>query len=322
MTTDPTPDRLPETILGGLARRGVDAMVGHRIGLLTTYRVGGPSACHVIAHSVEDLLAVADVRRSVDVPLLVIGKGSNLLIADDGFAGISVQLGDEFSHVQVEVEGCRLVAGGAASLPVAARQSVAAGLTGFEWAVGVPGTVGGAVRMNAGGHGSDVATTVVGVRVVDLERGKDVYMTNAECGFGYRRSVIGAGQVVVGAEFALSADDEGTGGAEVRDVVSWRREHQPGGQNAGSVFTNPPGDSAGRLIDAAGCKGLRRGSAEVSSKHANFIQADADGTAADVAALMATVRSRVLEYSGVALEAETVMIGFDEATVDAAGGRR
>jgi UDP-N-acetylmuramate dehydrogenase len=204
-----------------------------------------------------------------------------------------------------------VTAGGAASLPVTARRTAAAGLTGFEWAVGVPGSIGGAVRMNAGGHGSDMAASLTRVRVVDLRTGDDGWMAASDLALAYRHSSIAADQLVVAAELALAFGDRERAEAEIAEIVRWRREHQPGGQNAGSVFTNPPGDSAGRLIDAAGCKGLRRGSATVSEKHANFFIADAGGRADDVHALMLEVQHRVLEAHGVHLEPETRLVGFD-----------
>jgi len=207
-------------------------------------------------------------------------------------------------------------AGGAASLPVVARRTVAAGLTGFEWAVGVPGSIGGAVRMNAGGHGSDMAEALVRVRVVDLGTGEDVDVATAELDLAYRHSSVRADQVIVHADLRLRRGDVAAGEAQLSDIVRWRREHQPGGQNAGSVFTNPPGDSAGRLIDAAGCRGLRVGTAAVSTKHANFFQADPDGSADDVFALMVEVARRVERSAGVTLRAETRLVGFppfDEA---------
>lgn len=201
-------------------------------------------------------------------------------------------------------------AGAAAALPVVARRSVAWGLTGFEWAVGVPGSVGGAVRMNAGGHGADMAASLRGIRLVDLGSGEDVEVAAAELDLAYRSSKVRDDQVVVHADLRLRAGEVAAGEAELSEIVRWRREHQPGGQNAGSVFTNPPGDSAGRLVDSAGCRGLRIGTAEVSPKHANFIQADAGGSADDVYALMVEVARRVHEVHGVALHPETRLVGF------------
>lgn len=290
------------------------------IGPLTTYRVGGPAARFVQVADADELARVAGALAGSGCPCLVVGKGSNLLVADAGFSGLVLQLGPAFEDVGVLDEadpGAVVVrCGAAASLPVVARRTVALGLTGFEWAVGVPGSVGGAVRMNAGGHGSDMAASLVRVRIVDLSTGDDVTMPAAALDLSYRHSAVRPAQVVVHADIVLGPGDMAAGEAELSEIVRWRREHQPGGQNAGSVFTNPDGDSAGRLIDAAGCKGLRVGTAEVSTKHANFIQADAGGSADDVFALMVEVARRVRDRSGVRLHPETRMVGlpdFDRA---------
>lgn len=302
--SDPAALDVAARLLGDRARRDVP------LGPLTTYRVGGPAALFVAAASADDLVAVAAAVAATGVPTLVVGKGSNLLVADAGFPGVAVTLGEGFARVAVA--GTVVSAGGAASLPVVARQSVRAGLTGFEWAVGVPGSIGGAVRMNAGGHGSDMAATLTHVRLVDLTTGRDERVAAADLDLAYRHSNVGPAQVVVEAALGLAAGDREVGEKAISEIVAWRRAHQPGGQNAGSVFTNPPGDSAGRLIDAAGCKGLRVGSAEVSTKHANFFQADAGGSADDVVALMREVRRRVLDRTGVDLRAETRLVGFDD----------
>ncbi len=290
------------------------------LGALTTYRVGGPAAVVVRAESPEQLVALGRALGAVGsdvVPVVVVGRGSNLLVADRGFAGVAVVLGEGLSGI--DIDGTTVTAGGGASLPVVARKSAARGLTGFEWAVGVPGSVGGAVRMNAGGHGSDMAATLRRVRVVDLRSGEDGWMSVGALELGYRRSVLAPHQVVVSAELGLAAGDRVAAEAEISEIVRWRREHQPGGANAGSVFTNPPGDSAGRLLDAAGAKGRRHGSAEVSTKHANFIQADEGGSADDVVALMAELRALVADHAGVDLHAETHLLGFDPARAVAAG---
>lgn len=278
-------------------------------GKASTYRVGGPAALMLVVDNVSDLGFLADVVGDTGVDVLVVGNGSNLLVSDAGYPGVVVQLGDGLAGV--EVDGTTVTAGGAALLPVVARRSVKADLTGFEWAVGVPGSIGGAVRMNAGGHGSDMAATLRRVRVFDLRTGEDVWVESAALDLGYRRSSITRDQVVVAATLGLAPGDGATGTAELSEIVRWRRANQPGGQNAGSVFTNPEGDSAGRLIDAAGAKGLRRGSAQVSDKHANFIQADPDGRADDVFALMVEVRDAVEAHAGVRLHPETVLVGFD-----------
>jgi UDP-N-acetylmuramate dehydrogenase len=283
----------------------VDAPVGQR----TTYRVGGTAALLAEVVDLRALRAVRDVVAGSGIEVFVVGKGSNLLVADAGFDGLVIVLGDGFEGI--DIAGTSVVAGGAAALPVVARRTVAAGLRGFEWAVGVPGSVGGAVRMNAGGHGAELVERLRSIRVVDLAGGEDGAVPASALDLAYRRSNLSASTVVVDATIELEPGDRAEGERELADIVRWRREHQPGGPNAGSVFTNPPGDSAGRLIEAAGAKGLRIGTAEVSTKHANFIQADPGGRADDVYALMAEVRRRVRSHAGVDLHPETVLLGFN-----------
>jgi len=293
-------------VLGPLGRADVP------LGPYCTYRVGGPAALLVEADSVADLERVREAVEASGCPTLVVGRGSNLLVADAGFAGIAVHLGPAFESVEIDVERAVVRAGAAALLPVVARRSAAAGLTGFEWAVGVPGSIGGAVRMNAGGHGSDMSESVVRISVFDLERGGPDEWTSEQLDLGYRRSALGPHHLVLYAELALAPGDADRSAAEISEIVAWRRANQPGGQNAGSVFANPAGDSAGRLIDELGLKGFRIGTAEVSSKHANFIQADPDGSADDVAALIREIRLRVAAATGIELQVENRLIGFDE----------
>jgi UDP-N-acetylmuramate dehydrogenase len=279
------------------------------IGPLTTYRVGGRARLLLHAESEDDLRQAAAVVASEGVPVLVVGKGSNLLVCDGGFPGLVVTLGEGFASI--DVAGTTVRAGGAVSLPVLARRTAAASLTGLEWAVGVPGSVGGAVRMNAGGHGSDMSQVLGRFCFVDLAGGEDGEFGVDRLDYSYRHSSVQRSHVVVWASFELAPGDRERSEQEIAEIVRWRREHQPGGQNAGSVFTNPPGDSAGRLIDAAGLKGLRVGSAHVSPKHANFIQADEGGSADDVYALIKEVQRRVQEMTGVLLHPELRLIGFD-----------
>lgn len=298
-------DRIEQAagILGALAQRDVP------IGPLTTYRVGGRASLFVEASREGDLDLVRQAVVAVGVPVLVIGNGSNLLIADSGFPGVAVKLGEGFATI-ARVGRAGIVAGAATALPVLARRTAALGLTGLEWAVGVPGSVGGALRMNAGGHGSDVRAVLVRYRVADLHGGVDGERAASDLSLGYRSSSLADHQVVVWAQFGLATGDRPGAEAQIAEIVRWRRENQPGGQNAGSVFTNPDGDSAGRLVDAAGLKGHRLGSAQVSTKHANFIQADPGGSADDVLALIRHVRRVVEEHSGVRLEPELRLVGF------------
>jgi UDP-N-acetylmuramate dehydrogenase len=283
------------------------------IGPMTTYRVGGHAAYFAHADTEDDLGQAADLVVREGLSVLVVGKGSNLLVSDRGFPGLAITLGDLFADIGIDAT--RVRAGGAASLPVLARRTAAASLTGLEWAVGVPGSVGGAVRMNAGGHGSDMSKVVRRFRFVDVAGGPDGEFGVEALDYSYRHSTVAPSHVVVWAEFELVAGDKEVSEQEIAEIVRWRREHQPGGQNAGSVFTNPPGDSAGRLIDEAGLKGFRVGSAHVSPKHANFFQADEGGSADDVRALIEEVQRRVEERTGVRLEPELRMIGFEQGAM-------
>jgi UDP-N-acetylmuramate dehydrogenase len=298
------------------ALAGLDARLGDALrrdvplGPLTTYGVGGAAARFIEVADDDALAAVATAAAETGVAVLVVGLGSNLLVSDAGFDGLVVVLGAGFATV--EIDGTRVRAGGRAKLPVVARQSAAAGLTGFEWAAGVPGSIGGAVRMNAGVPEADIADALVRVRVVDLASGEDVVVPAGDLHLGYRTSSVRPSQVVAWADLELTRGDAALARAAIKEKTQWRRDHQPGGRNAGSVFTNPPGDSAGRLIEAAGGKGLRVGTAEVSTKHANFIQSDEGGTAADVWMLMAEVRGLVFAHSGVSLHPETCLVGLPE----------
>ncbi len=335
---------------GGL--RALAGALGERatldvpLGPLTTYGVGGAAALYVEVEGPGDLAAVrkALARHSAAVapdpapPVFVLGRGSNLLVADEGFDGVVLHLGAGFAGIELPAplqlpppaddaapgRGTHVVRSGAAvALPVLARRVADAGWSGLSWAVGVPGSVGGAVRMNAGGHGSDMASCLVRYSWVDLcsEAGGTDDVTGLA--YGYRSSSVAASHVVVAAELAVRPGSVEEEQATVRAIVKWRREHQPGGANAGSVFANPEGDSAGRLIEAAGLKGLRVGTAHVSEKHANFIQADKGGRADDVLALMTHVRAVVAEQTGVVLRAEVRLLGFgsgENGAVDGNGG--
>jgi UDP-N-acetylmuramate dehydrogenase len=299
-----TPIERAAAILGDRARRQVP------VGSLTTYRVGGRAALFMRAESVEDLELAGRAVAASEVPAVVLGRGSNMLVADGGYEGLVVELGS-FAG-QIEVAGSTVVAGGAVLLPVLARRSAAAGLTGLEWMVGIPGSVGGAVRMNAGGHGSDMAAVLAGVHIVDLASGEDCEVAPTALALRFRGSGLADHQVVVAARFELAMGDRARSEAEITEIVRWRREHQPGGQNCGSVFVNPiPFElSAGEVIDDLGLRGFRIGTAAVSTKHANFIQADEGGSAADVHAVMDAVRAKVLVGRGIALHSEVRLVGF------------
>jgi len=312
---------------------GERATLDKPLGPLTTYGVGGRAALWVDVEGPEDLAVVRRACRehgATPPAVFVLGRGSNLLVADEGFEGMVLHLGAGFADIVLpapadapaEAGGPAGVvrAGAAVALPVLARRLADAGWSGLSWAVGVPGSVGGAVRMNAGGHGSDMASCLVRYSWIDLFGEAGGTDDVGRLDYGYRSSSVAVSDVVLAAELAVTAGSVAEEQAAVRAIVTWRREHQPGGSNAGSVFTNPEGDSAGRLIEAAGLKGYRLGTAHVSEKHANFIQADKSGRAADVHALMAHVRRVVAEHSGVVLQAEVRLLGFGGGNDDAMDG--
>jgi UDP-N-acetylmuramate dehydrogenase len=310
-------------LLGALAARDVP------LGPMTTYKVGGAAALFVRPASVTDLSVVADAIGASGLPVLVVGRGSNLLVADEGFTGIAISLGAIGSDIELSPDsdacasGAHMVAaGGAVALPVLARRTVAAGFAGFEWAVGVPGSIGGGVRMNAGGHGSDMAACLVDVDLFDLHEGVRATLPADRLGLRFRGSDLGDHQVVLSARLRLRRGDPVASAAELEEIVRWRREHQPGGQNAGSVFVNPvPGEvTAGELVDRLGLRGMRIGTAHVSDKHANFIQGTERGTARDVLAVIEHVRRAVAEGTGFVLRSEVRLVGFGDVDTESPPG--
>lgn len=282
----------------------------------TTYRLGGPAAVFATPRSISDLELVGAVARETGLAVLVVGRGSNLLVADEGFAGIAVSMAEMPEEVAFN-DTC-VTASAIVALPVLARKCSATGLVGFEWAVGVPGSIGGAVRMNAGGHGSDMQASLQGATIVDLHTGHTSWVEAARLGLRFRGSDLADHQVVVDATIGLQHGDIAASEAMLSEIVRWRREHQPGGQNAGSVFVNPvPGElAAAQLIDGLGLRGFRIGGACVSEKHANFIQAQPGATAADVRAVIEHVRSEVHARTGFLLRSEVRLVGFADLVHD------
>ena len=293
------------------------------IGPYTTYRVGGAASLFMRAMSVDDLHAASRALAKVKIPVLMLGRGSNMLISNSGFRGLAIALGPFAEQIAMPNpdQDPIVVVGAMTSLPVIARQSVATGLRGFEWAVGVPGSIGGAVRMNAGGHGSDMIASLLSVRLFHIERGIEANVSAANLGLRFRGSDLNDQHIVLSATLRLARGDKAEGESRLAEIVKWRRENQPGGQNAGSVFVNPVSgaSSAGALIDGLGLRGYRIGTAEISEKHANFIQADEDGNADDVVELMTFVRQRVAEAHGIELRSEIRLVGFSAAISQQAG---
>lgn len=305
--SDPDAVRRAATVLGD------DARVNAPLGALTTSRVGGPAAVAYVANGLSDLQRAAEAAATSGLEILIVGRGSNLLVADRGFEGIALFLGDAYAQIEFDRANATVTAGAAVALPVLARQCAVPGIGGLEWAVGVPGSVGGAVRMNAGGHGSDMASCLIDADIVDLEAGTGATRDVSTLDLNYRSSGLQNRHVVVRARLSGRRVPPSKVTDQIADIVRWRREHQPGGQNSGSVFMNPPAESAGAHIDQTGLRGLRIGTAEVSRLHANFIVSDPGGTAADVVALMAEIRRRVAESTGIVLQPEVRMVGFETA---------
>lgn len=276
------------------------------LGLLTTYKFGGPAAWYAEVHDIDQLVVVLGAAGSI--PVFVLGRGSNVVVADKGYAGLVIRLAGEFNDVEVVDEIAR--AGAGVSLPRLARACVAESRGGLEFYVGIPGSVGGAVVMNAGGHGSDTAAWLIEARILNTLTG-DISIEGPQAlELGYRHSRLSPTDVVLGASFTTIPQSRREGERIMREITSWRKANQPGGTfNAGSVFKNPPGDAAGRLIDSCGLKGFSLGGASVSERHANFFVADDEATARDVFDLVMEVRRVVGERTGVTLEPEIRFIG-------------
>jgi len=284
---------------------------GHPLARFTTVRIGG--AADFFAHP-RDLDGLVSVLRWADaegIAIGVIGSGSNLLVADAGFRGLALKLGG--SLATIERDGDRVLCGGGARLPSAAAKTPAWGLSGLEFGINIPGTVGGAVRMNANAYGGQLARVL---EWVDVATAAGVERRDpGDLGFEYRRSNLQEGEVVAQAAFQLIPADPETVRATLAGMRERRREAQPSGiKTFGSTFKNPgderaEGRSAGQLLEAAGCRGLRHGDARFSEKHANFVENMGRATTADVLELMAEGRRRVHERFGVVLEPEVQVLG-------------
>lgn len=275
----------------------------------TTYKFGGPARYLAEVADAPALGRIADLlATSPALDVVVIGRGSNLVVSDRGFDGLAIRLvGD---YLRIDVVDALVVAGGAAPLPRLAREAARAGRGGLEFYVGIPGSVGGAVCMNAGCHGTETADVLVDAEILDLRLGTLQTRSPADLGLRYRHSDLEPGQVVTRARFSTIDRDPDEGERMLREITQWRRDNQPGGTfNAGSVFKNPPGDHAGRIIDDLGLKGLQVGGAAVSERHANFFVAEPGTAAQDIYDLVAEVRRRVKDAVGVDLVPEIVFVG-------------
>ena len=296
----------------------------------TTFRIGGPADLFLAVENEEELIAAVRWARERDIPYLLLGGGSNVLVSDEGVRGLVIANRCGRSKITQGARGkgqsCILHLASCISLSWLARYAIRQGLAGLEWAVGIPGTVGGAIVGNAGAHGGCIADSLVSVRVLDSD-GEVRELVAEELEFGYRHSVfkkqamrdeereIGATRdrsaphsIILSAEFALSAADRQELQERAARYLARRRKTQPREPSAGSVFRNPAGDTAGRLIEAVGLKGARCGGAQISELHANFIVNRGGATAVDVLTLMELAQQRVFKRFGVMLEPEIVFV--------------
>jgi UDP-N-acetylmuramate dehydrogenase len=290
-----------------LGARGLASRADAPLAPLTTLRVGGPADRLAEPRTRDELLGYLAAAREAEVPWLVIGNGSNLVVADAGIRGLVIRNRAR----EVDLSGTTLAADAGAPMALLVKRATAAGLAGLEWAIAVPGTLGGAVWANAGAHGGEIRDRLAWAEAWDPATGEVGRLRGEACGFGYRESRFKHEPlVVVAAGLDLVQDEAGPVGERVASFSEQRRATQPlAEQNAGSVFRNPPGDHAGRLIDAAGLKGRRVGSASVSARHANFIVTDRGGRAADVRRLADEVREAVEAATGIRLEFEIEFVG-------------
>ncbi len=278
---------------------------------LTTVRTGGPADWFARPRTESELLELLAWAGGEALAVGVVGSGSNLLVADDGFRGLAIKLDGDLATI--EREGARILCGGGARLPSASARAAGWGLSGLEFGINIPGTAGGAVKMNANAYGGQLARVL---EWVDLCTPAGCERRSPEqLGFAYRRSNLGPAEVVSRASFRLEPAEPATVKATLAGMREKRREAQPSGiKTFGSTFKNPEderaeGRSAGQLLEAAGCRGLRHGGARFSEKHANFVENTGDATTADVLELMAEGRRRVHERFGVELEPEVQVLG-------------
>lgn len=297
--------------LGDLVDAGI-VEEGVPLGPLTTYKLGGPATWFVVAGDAATVARVIEAAGADCVPYVALGRGSNLVVSDGGFHGLVIQLGGEFATMTIDAAGA-VTAGAAMPLPRLARGCAKKGRGGLEFLVAVPGSVGGAVRMNAGCHGSETGDWLL--RIEAYRPGRGVFtIERDEMQMSYRRNSLPPGDIVLSAQFRTEPRSPEEAEAIMRAITQWRKDSQPGGTlNAGSVFKNPEGTSAGWLVDSVGLKGMEIGGARVSARHANFFEAGPEATAQDVYDLVHEVRRLVAAETGVVLEPEVRFVGdFNE----------
>jgi len=276
---------------------------------LTWFRVGGPAQVFYIPEDENDL-AYFLRNLPIEIPVYVIGAGSNLIVRDGGVPGVIIRLGRGFNEVKIE-DGQRIRAGAAMLDVKVAREAQKAGIAGLAFYSGIPGSIGGALRMNGGAYGGETKDVLIEARGVD-RTGKPKIYTNAEMEFSYRHCGVSEDVVFTSALFRGRAGDPAAIATEMAEIKVKREESQPRNRTGGSTFKNPPGKSAWKLVDEAGCRGLTIGGAQVSPLHSNFLISSDSARAADIEMLGETVRERVKAHSGIELEWEIKSIGINQ----------
>ncbi len=287
-----------------------DLIERERLARHTTYRIGGRAALFVVCHSYHALRRALTVLSEEDVPWVIIGKGSNLLVSDEGFDGAVVTLGREFARTVLGDDGVTLTVGAGAMLARLVNDAYAKGLTGLEFAVGIPGTLGGAISMNAGTR--DVWISRVIEDVVTFKAGEGLrHYAATDVAWGYRHCGLPRDEIVLEATLKLKRGSKSDIRAVMERSLARRRETQPiGTATCGSVFKNPPGRSVGKMVEDCGLKGFSVGGAEVSTVHGNFVVNTGSATAADVIAVIRHVYEEVRDVYGIELQPEVKFLGF------------
>jgi len=275
----------------------------------SSFKAGGNADLMVLPQSIDQLKEVLQILAGCDYPYMILGNGSNILVRDGGYRGIMVKMGSAFDDVQVD--GNRVVCGAGALLSVAAKTAAAAGLAGLEFASGIPGSIGGAVFMNAGAYDGEIKFVLEKARVISKDGSADRYMTPDELDMGYRHTVLHeTGDIVAEAVFKLEEGDIDEIKAKIADLTQRRNSKQPVSfPSAGSFFKRPTGYFAGKLVQDAGLKGLTVGGAQVSELHSGFVINIGGATATDILQLMEIVQQTVMDKFGVMLEPEVRIIG-------------
>lgn len=311
MTRTPSPGAPPADVLAVCAAAGARFRRAEPLARHTSFRIGGPADVFVELGSVAELAAIVRACRRCAYPVVLLGGGTNLLVSDRGVRGAVLKLGKPFDFTEWHADACgtRLRVGAAVPFKRLVQQTVAAGLTGLEFGEGIPGTVGGGLLMNAGAFGGEIGRVVEAIEVVTME-GAQLALSRKELSFGYRRLGLPVEAVLTAVRLCLTPGDPTAIAAAVAEAKTRRARHQPKGlPNAGSIFKNPPGGHAGKLIEAVGLKGARLGNAMVSERHANFIVNLGRARASDVHGLMRLAARAVRARHGVELEAEVRLVG-------------